>query len=138
MSEADNKMETKTETKTEPVESKSIENKKERKQRQPRRRGPKDYRVSVPAKSGNSVLHVSKSGPKSATSHAVRSLVKSLPLREDVKVWTKSRSKYHPFIVKRDYDTQRHKRFTIARAGPSVAVKQATTTDHGIPAELLP
>lgn len=92
----------------------------------------KNYRVAI----GSSLISVDKSNPKSATSSAVRSVIKQIPLRTPVKVWTKSKSRIHAFDVTRDYDNAKHKRFTVARSFPSKGVSQITPED-GVPASLM-
>ena len=101
------------------------------------KRGPKNYSVSIPHHSGaSSVIHSTKSGPIAATSAAVRGIVKTLPLRTPVKVWTKSRNKVHQFHVTRDYDNEKHRRFSVVRAGPSVGLKQIKE-EHDVPQGLV-
>jgi hypothetical protein len=97
-----------------------------------RKRGPKTYNVHIQQPGGVSIISATKSSPHAATSHAVRKVVKDLPLRTPVKVWTKSKSKYHKYSITRDYDNAKHRRFTIAREGPSIGKKQITP-EHGVP-----
>lgn len=111
----------------------------ETKTEQPKKRKTKrkPYKVAVPSgDSGHSLINVTKSSPRAAVSAAVRGVVKSIPLRTPVTVWTKSSSRVHAFTVTRDYDTKKHRRFTVARAVAGIGTKQVKP-EHNVPADLL-
>jgi hypothetical protein len=87
----------------------------------------KKYVVGVPHGDTNlhNLVHVNKSGPKSAVSQGVRQMIKSVPLKQPTTVWVSSGSHYHEFEVHRDYDNPKHKRFKVLKKNRSVTKKQA-------------
>jgi hypothetical protein len=98
------------------------------KKRKKRKTGAKNYTVGVPSSHDSekhSVVHVSRSGPKSALSSGVRQLIKSVPLNTPTKVWVKSGTHYHEYEVSRDYENPKHRRFKVGAKKRSVTRKQA-------------
>lgn len=84
----------------------------------------KDYYVHITGQ--ETPVKINKSTPKAAASMGVRQYIKSIPLRQNVDVWVRSRNRLHRFGVSRDYDTPKHRRFSIKRAEPSTSYKKPT------------
>lgn len=87
------------------------EEKKDKKIKVHVKRQPKKYEVRV----GDSTLFMTKSSPQSAARAAVRGLVKHMPLKTPMKVYAKSKSKIHPYLIERDYDNKKYRSFNMQK-----------------------
>lgn len=67
--------------------------------------------------------YVRKSGPKAAASLGVRKAIGSIPLKQEVGVWVRSKKRFHRFNVLRDYDNRKRRGFSITRPFPSNSFK---------------
>ena len=102
-----------------------------------RKRKPRQYKVSVTTPTHQSTTEVTRSGPAAAASDGARANIHQFTLKEPHKVWVKSNSKFHPYTIIRNYDNKKLRRFTLAKAGPSISLKDGNDPSHQIPANLL-
>ena len=90
----------------------------------PKKRKTRHYKVAIDTVNLRSVQDVDKSGPSAAAAHVVRSQITGLKMQTPHNVWVRSRSKFHPYVVTRDYDNKKYRRFSITK-GESMSVQKA-------------
>ena len=87
----------------------------EEKQPKKRKRRMRKYKVDVTTPTLNSSMQLEKSGPRAAASAATRSVIAHIPLQEPTRIWVRSNTKVHPYLVTRDYSNSKFKRFRIEK-----------------------
>lgn len=90
------------------------------KEKKVRKSKAKTYQVRI----GDSTVIMTRSSPDAATRAAVRAVIKELPLQTPVRVYTKSKTKIHPYLIERDYDTSKFRRFSMRKTDSSAVIKK--------------
>lgn len=104
------------------------------KKRKTRVRKPKEYKVHLSNSKVSSLMTVSRSGPEAAAADVTRTHIKTVKLNTPQKVWVRSHTKFHPYIVTRNYENPKLRKFTLEKDGDPISIKNGET--ELIPKEL--